>query len=55
LIEQLKPELFITACKEVNQELEFRFQAGYDHNYYFISSFIEEHIQHHLNQLGVLN
>jgi S-formylglutathione hydrolase len=51
LVEQLKSELFVEACKEVNQSLELRFQDGYDHNYYFISSFVKEHIQHHLKEL----
>jgi S-formylglutathione hydrolase len=55
LVEQLKSELFVEACKQVNQSLELRFQDDYDHNYYFISSFVREHIQHHVKQLGVVN
>ncbi|AFZ00218.1 S-formylglutathione hydrolase [Calothrix sp. PCC 6303] len=55
ILEQLKPELFIAACHQVNQPLELRFQDGYDHNYYFISSFVREHIQHHLRELGIQN
>jgi S-formylglutathione hydrolase len=55
LLEQLKSDLFVTACEEVNQAVELRFQDGYDHNYYFISSFIGEHIQHHLRELGVVD
>ena len=47
LKEQLKPELFETACQEAQQLLTLRFQPGYDHSYYFIASFIEDHIQHH--------
>jgi S-formylglutathione hydrolase len=54
LQEQLKSELFVKACEEVNQALELRFQDGYDHNYYFISSFVEEHIQYHVKQLEVV-
>ncbi|OKH46500.1 S-formylglutathione hydrolase [Calothrix sp. HK-06] len=51
--EQLKPELFEQACQEVNQSLALRYQQGYDHSYYFISSFIEDHIKHHVKELGV--
>ncbi|MBW4604115.1 MAG: S-formylglutathione hydrolase [Calothrix sp. FI2-JRJ7] len=51
--EQLKPELFEQACQEVNQPLTLRYQQGYDHSYYFISSFIEDHIKHHVKELGI--
>lgn len=51
--EQLKPELFEQACQEVNQSLTLRYQDGYDHSYYFISSFIEEHIKHHVQELSI--
>lgn len=47
LVEQLLPEVFEQACKEVNQPLNLRYQEGYDHSYYFIASFIEDHIRHH--------
>ncbi len=50
LEEQLKPHLFIKACKTVNQALHLRIHDGYDHSYYFIQSFIEDHITHH-NQI----
>ncbi len=53
LVEQLKPELFAQACREVNQPLNLRYQEGYDHGYYFIASFIEDHIKHHVRELGV--
>jgi S-formylglutathione hydrolase len=53
LVEQLKPELFVQACQEVNQPLNLRYQEGYDHGYYFIASFIEDHIRHHVTELGV--
>lgn len=52
LVEQLKPELFAQACQEVNQPLNLRYQEGYDHGYYFIASFIEDHIKHHVRELG---
>lgn len=47
LKEQLKPELFVAACEAVNQKLILREQDGYDHSYFFIASFIDDHIRHH--------
>ncbi len=47
LDEQLKPHLFEEACAAVGQKLNLRRQAGYDHGYFFIQSFIEDHIRHH--------
>ncbi len=47
LQDQLKPELFEAACQEAQQLLTLRLQPGYDHSYYFIASFMEDHIQHH--------
>ncbi|MEK8089594.1 S-formylglutathione hydrolase [Thermithiobacillus plumbiphilus] len=44
---QLKPELFEAACRESGQRLELRLQPGYDHSYYFISSFMAEHLRFH--------
>lgn len=44
---QLLPDLFEKACREVNQPLNLRYQEGYDHSYYFIASFMEDHIRHH--------
>ncbi len=52
LEEQLKPEIFETACKTAGQKLILRMQDGYDHSYYFIQSFIGEHIKHHADILG---
>jgi S-formylglutathione hydrolase len=51
LPEQLHPHLFEEACQSAGQPLTLRRHAGYDHGYYFISSFIEEHLQHHKAQL----
>ncbi|NJM28294.1 MAG: S-formylglutathione hydrolase, partial [Pseudanabaena sp. RU_4_16] len=51
LSEQLKPEIFEQACTEVGQPLILRRQAGYDHSYYFIATFIEDHIRHHAQAL----
>ena len=44
---QLLPEVFAEACAKAGQPLTLRMQGGYDHSYYFIASFIEDHIQHH--------
>lgn len=48
---QLLPDVFEKACKEVNQPLKLRYQEGYDHSYYFIASFMEDHIRHHASFL----
>ena len=47
LEEQLKPHLFEEACASVGQELTLRRHAGYDHGYFFIQTFMEDHIRHH--------
>ncbi|MEL6552835.1 MAG: S-formylglutathione hydrolase [Cyanobacteria bacterium J06621_11] len=44
---QLLPDVFSTACEQNNQALKLRMQPGYDHSYYFISTFMGDHIQHH--------
>jgi S-formylglutathione hydrolase len=49
---QLYPEAFEAACAEAGQALEVRRHAGYDHGYFFISSFIEDHLRHHAAHLG---
>ena len=48
---QLNPALFQQACQRVNQKLTLREHEGYDHGYYFIQSFIDEHLQFHAVQL----
>ncbi|MBR9825239.1 MAG: S-formylglutathione hydrolase [Alphaproteobacteria bacterium] len=52
LAQELKPELFEQACANAGQTLTLRRQPGYDHSYYFISSFMDDHIAHHADQLG---
>lgn len=52
LDEQLKPELLEAACAESGLELELRRHEGYDHGYYFISTFIEDHLRRHADRLG---
>jgi len=47
LDDQLKPELFEVASETAGQPLRLRRQPGYDHSYYFIASFIEDHLRHH--------
>jgi len=44
---QLQPELLEQACKDAAHPLELRMQPGYDHSYYFIASFVGDHIAHH--------
>lgn len=48
---QLMPELLQQACQQAGQPLELRMQAGYDHSYYFIASFMEDHIRYHAERL----
>ena len=48
---QLQPEAFEAACAAVGQPLMLRRQAGYDHGYYFIASFVDDHLRHHARQL----
>ncbi len=48
---QLKPELLQAAAAEAGHPLMLRLQPGYDHSYYFIASFIGEHIAHHAEAL----
>jgi S-formylglutathione hydrolase len=48
---QLKPQLLREACDAVGHPLQLRMRAGYDHSYYFISSFIGDHIAHHAKAL----
>lgn len=47
LEEQLKPGLLQRACRAAGQPLLLRMQKGYDHSYYFIASFVAEHLRHH--------
>jgi len=48
---QLHPEAFAAACQAVGQPLTLRRHSGYDHGYYFITTFIADHIRHHAGQL----
>jgi len=48
---QLQPQWLQAACTAAGHPLTLRLQPGYDHSYYFISSFIGEHIAHHAKAL----
>ena len=52
---QLKPELLIEVCKRLGIPLDLRMQQGYDHSYYFISSFMEDHLRFHAKNLQSVN
>jgi S-formylglutathione hydrolase len=52
LADQLYPEAFEDACRAAGQPLELRRHAGYDHGYYFISTFVEDHLRFHAERLG---
>jgi len=48
---QLRPDLLREACAEANHPLILNLRAGHDHSYYFIASFIDEHMAHHAKAL----
>ena len=52
LAEQLKPELLADACHRAGIDLTLRLQPGYDHSYYFISTFMADHVAWHAARLG---
>jgi len=51
LVEQLKPEAFEAACAAAAQPLTLRRHAAFDHGYYFIASFVEDHLRWHAQRL----
>jgi len=51
LAEQLRPELFEAAAREAGQALTSRRHDGYDHSYYFVASFMPDHVRHHADAL----
>ncbi len=51
LVEQLLPDRFAAAAASSGQPLELRMQDGYDHGYYFIQTFIADHLRHHAQAL----
>jgi len=52
LAEQLKPQLLADACAKAGIALELRMQPGYDHSYYFISTFLADHLRWHAERLN---
>lgn len=52
LDEQLRPDLLQEACDEAGQAVDIRLQEGYDHSYYFIASFIGDHVRFHRERLA---
>jgi S-formylglutathione hydrolase len=51
LEEQLKPELLVEACDWIDQPVTLRMQEGYDHSYFFVASFIDDHLEWHARRL----
>lgn len=52
LAEQLRPEAFESACDQAGVPLTLRRHPDYDHGYFFVASFIEDHLRHHAQNLG---
>lgn len=52
LVEQLHPELFEAACTAAGQVLELHRHERYDHSYYFVASFVGDHLRHHAAALA---
>jgi len=52
LADQLKPELLAAACRAAGIDLTLRMQPGYDHSYYFISTFMADHVAWHAARLS---
>ncbi len=53
LQEQLKSHLLEATCKALDYPLDYRLRPGYDHSYYYITSFINEHLLYHAQALGL--
>ena len=51
LADQLKPDLFVSACRAAGQEVHLHMRDGYDHGYFFIQTFIAEHMEWHAQRL----
>jgi S-formylglutathione hydrolase len=51
LAAELRPEKFTAAAAKAGQQLKLRMQPGYDHGYYFIQTFMADHLRHHAEQL----
>ena len=51
MYDSLRPESLRQACENANYPLQLRLRKGYDHGYYFVASFIEEHLRFHAKAL----
>ena len=51
LADQLKPEPLVEAARAVGQTVTLRMQPGYDHSYFFMASFIADHVAFHAERL----
>jgi S-formylglutathione hydrolase len=51
LEEQLRPELLADACAAAGIDLTLRLHPGYDHSYYFVSTFMADHVGYHAERL----
>ena len=51
LAEQLHPEALEAACAAAGHPLQLRRHPGYDHSYYFVATFIDDHLRHHAQAL----
>nr|WP_314432000.1 S-formylglutathione hydrolase [uncultured Brevundimonas sp.] len=51
LTDQLKPELLVAAAEKAGQGLTLRMQPGYDHSYFFMASFVDDHVAFHATRL----
>ncbi|SFR67083.1 S-formylglutathione hydrolase [Marinobacter daqiaonensis] len=54
LEEQLAPDALADACEKAHHPIELRMHRGYDHSYFFIASFIDDHLRHHGRALGLV-
>jgi S-formylglutathione hydrolase len=52
LEQELRPELLERACADAGIALTLRRRPGYDHSYYFISTFMTDHLRWHMERLG---
>lgn len=50
---QLNPDALADACEKMHHHINLRMHRGYDHSYFFIASFIEDHLDHHAEALGL--
>jgi len=53
LDQQLNPDALADACEKVHHHINLRMHRGYDHSYFFIATFIDDHLNHHARALGL--